>query len=149
MVVLVLGVLAWVLSERFAAIHSEARAVQLRMAAEAARINAQLLQLKCPDWTDRPCALAVLAGLRRAALQGPVVAESQRPVAWPVEPMQQRLLAIASATGLADSLAGWRLRPLGEERLEVAMVGVNECRFVLHADIKARIIRVEDSQSRC
>ncbi|MBH9579608.1 hypothetical protein [Inhella proteolytica] len=148
-VVTVLGVLAWVLRARFDAIQAEARSVQLRMAAEAARSNAQLLQLKCPDWADRPCTLAVLAGLRRAALPGPATAEVQQPAAWPVEPLQQRLYAIAFASGLADSRASWHLRPLGAEQLEVALQGVNECRFVLHADIKARIIRAEDIQSRC
>lgn len=148
-VVAVLGVLAWVLRARFDAIQAEARSVQLRMAAEAARSNARLLQLKCPDWADLACMQRVLTELRRASLQVPLAAEAQQIDNWPAEPGQQRLQALASATGLSDLRAGWRLRPLGAERLEVTLSNVNECRFVLHADIKARIIRAEDIQSRC
>lgn len=151
-VIVVLGLLAWVLRERFDAIRAEARSVQLRMAAEAARSNAQLLQLKCPDWADRGCAVRALDGLRRAKLAGPQPGEPQRPPAWPTEAAQQRLFAIASATGLTQSASAeltWRLRPLGASRLEIALIGVIDCRFMLLADVNSHTVSVEDIQPRC
>lgn len=151
-VVTVLGVLAWVLHERFAAIHSEARSVQLRMAAATVRSNAQLLQLKCPDWIELRCLQAALAGLRRADLRGSARIEAQPPPEWPAQPGLRRLWAIASASGLlqpGERPGDWRLRPLDAERLEFSLVGVTDCRFVLHAHVNTQSVSVEDSESRC
>ena len=150
-VIVILGVLAGVLRGRFEAIQSEARSVQLRMAAEAVRSNAQLLQIKCPDWADADCLQRALAGLQRPSLRPEAGdAELLAPASLPGGLAQQRLWAAVSATGLPTGQgAAWSARPLAADRLELALLGVTDCRFLLRADVSQRSIRVEDIQSVC
>lgn len=146
---MILGVLAWVLRGRFEAIQSEARSVQLRMAVEAARSNALLLQIRCADWQDLACLRRAVAQAQRLPLNGQGGAPSAQSLPAPDAP-RARLLAVAAMVGLtAQDASPWLWRWLGPAQLEFQLKGVTDCRFVLRVDIKSSSISAEDIQSLC
>lgn len=146
-----IGILAWVLIGRLAALQSEARGVQLRMGAAAAMANARLLQLKCPGEAEPACLAQALSATRRAATAGPQASEPSQP-SRNAGPMG-RLYAIASASGLTQHVGmgpnAWRWRELDAQRLELQLGGVNECRFRLRWDHGSTAAVVEDVSDRC
>lgn len=150
----VMAVLATVLLHRLAAVGQDARRVQLRMAAENARINAQLIGLRCGHGLDVACWQHVLADLQRVTLRSP-----NRPVApdpEPLPPMQADvptlLQTIALAAGLrqhAGAGQSWRLVPAGSDTLHVALEGVAQCRFSLHWQGPRAPVSVQDVEDVC
>lgn len=151
---IVICVFAAVLLHRLSAVGQDARRVQLRMAAENARINAQLIALRCDPALDLPCWRRVLADLQRVNLrapQGPITAdpEVQRLTQADVPTL---LTTIALAAGLrqhAGAGQSWRLLPSGSDTLHVALEGVPQCRFSLRWQGPRAPVSVQDVEDVC
>ncbi len=151
---IVLLVLATLLLHRVAAVGQDARRVQLRMAAENARINAQLIALRCPEALDLPCWQRVLRELQRVNLRAP-----QGPVAPDPEarlPTQADVPALLQTVALAAGLRqhggtgpSWQLLPFGSDTLHVALEGVPQCRFSLHWHGPREPVSVQDVEDLC
>jgi type II secretory pathway pseudopilin PulG len=151
---IVIAVLGTVLLHRLAEVSQEARRVQLRMAAENARINAQLIALRCSEGLDLPCWQRVLSDLKRANLrtpQGPTTADPDTHVLQTAD-VPTLLQTIALAAGLRQDAAvgrGWRLLPDGTDTLHVSLEGVSQCRFSLHWQGPKAPVRVQDVEDLC
>ncbi len=146
------AVLATALLHRLADVSTDARRVQLRMAAENVRINAALLQLRCGNALDPACWQRVLASTQRAALVQGQTGMRAEPVIRPPGPATaiERLRTVALAAGLGEhrgSGPAWVLQPQGDAALRVGLADVPDCRFLLHwveATASAEVQAVED-----
>ncbi|RVT86215.1 hypothetical protein [Inhella crocodyli] len=151
---IVLAVLATLLLHRLAGVGQEARRVQLRMAAENARINAQLIALRCPVELDLPCWQRVLQDLQRVNLrapQGPLAPdpEAQMPVHADVQALLQTVALAAGLRQHGGAGQSWQLLPDGRDTLHVALQGVAHCRFSLRWEGPNRPVSVQDAEDLC
>lgn len=151
---IVLSVLATLLLHRLAAVGQDARRVQLRMAAENARINAQLIALRCPLERDLPCWQRVLRELQRVDLrapQGPLAADPETEL-----PTQADVPALLQTVALAAGLRqhggvgqSWQLLQSGSDTLHVVLEGVSHCRFSLRWHGPKAPVSVQDVEDVC
>jgi len=150
----VVAVFAALLLHRLADIGQDARRVQLRMAAENARINAQLLALRCGPALDLPCWQRVLAELQRINLrapQGPTTADPDAHRLTQAD-VPTLLHTIALAAGLRQHPSAgrsWQLLPAGTDTLHVALEGVPQCRFSLRWQGPRAPVSVQDVEDVC
>ena len=145
LVVALVGVPAALLLNRLRDLREDSARVQLRMGAEAVRLNAQLFQGRCGSTLEPACWQALLATRRDAAR----AAEPAGLVAHSLPAGAQGLLAsVALAAGLADA-PRWQLQPLGDDRLQFTLKDVAHCRFVLAAAAPDRALQIQTVEDRC
>lgn len=151
LVLIALGIAAWLVKARFDDILRESRRVQLRMAAESMVTNGALLQLQCPDMNDVRCLAQALGRLQRARVTR---ATTQEGVSLPseLEGVEARLRAIALASGVEPNpgpSGRWVVQFESPDTLQVSLAGVIECRFLLRIHLKSGSVTVEDQLLTC
>jgi hypothetical protein len=126
-VLAVIAVLAALLLQRLNETALDARRVQLRMAAEQLRLQAQLLQLRCAD--DLACRKRLLSQRRTVPGEAPL-AEAPAPAS--LDPLLVTELQAAGLLALRDGThTDWTLQPLPGGRLQVALRTHAACALVL------------------
>lgn len=149
-VTVIIAVLATLMLQRLGETAREARRVQLRMAVEALRINAMLLQLRCQtEMLEPDCWRRALA--RRQGSVG--LAPSQATVQPPHHVGVPGLLrSVALAAGLgehADAGSGWRWSSPSPERLQLVPQDVAHCRLELRWRAQTATVEVFAVEDRC
>jgi type II secretory pathway pseudopilin PulG len=146
-VISVVAVLAGVLLGRLQDTVKDSHRVELRMGAENARLQGLLFQLRCGSALEPSCWRSLLIAHNPASEpHGRLDPQNQLPALEP-EP-QGLLLAVAWAAGVAKP-PRWVSQADGSERLQVALSGVSECRFVLTRVASTGQVLVIDVEDRC
>jgi type II secretory pathway pseudopilin PulG len=123
----IVALLLTLLLQRLGETAGDARRVQLRMAVEALRINAALLQLRCN-------------------------AEMLEPACWQRALAQRRLRSVALAAGLGEHAGtdgGWTWSSPAPDRLQLEPQGVAHCRLELRWQPQSAAIEVFAVEDRC
>jgi|GEM_PF-5506798 len=143
-VIVIVGVLLVLLLQRLAESASHARRVQLQMAAEALRLNANLFQLRCGPGLDADCWRRLLVQRRQASVRS-----SSAPASLQDEPPPTAfglLRSVALAAGLGD---GWVWQQPDAQRLQLAPQGVAHCRLELFWSPSQAAVQVRTLEDRC
>ncbi|MBH9551330.1 hypothetical protein [Inhella gelatinilytica] len=150
-VLIALGIAAWLIEARFNDVQREARRVQVRMAAEAARTNGALFQLQCPHLDDTACTQRVMSRLRRAHLTTVSPVEGDR-LPPGLAGAQARLWGLALASGVAPDQGEqgrWIADFDSADTLRVSLRGVTDCRFLLRIHLNSGSVTVEEQALTC
>lgn len=149
-VVAIVALLATLLLQRLGETASEARRVQLRMAVEALRINAALLQLRCnAEMLEPACWQRALAQRRSAGGLSASASAVQAPSHTGVPGL---LASVALAAGLGEHAGGvgaWVWTRPDPQRLQLAPQGVAHCRLELHWQAAKSSVEVFAVEDRC
>lgn len=140
----VIGLLAVLLLQRLAETASDARRVQLRMAAESLRLNVAVLQSRCGQALDVACWNRLLAGRQQASLRE---RSAPAPTASPADASPFGLLRSAAlAAGLDE---GWDWLQPDAGRLQLSPRGVAHCRLELAWTPANAAVQVRTLEDRC
>lgn len=145
LVAALIAVPATLLLQRLGELREQSAQVQLRMGAEAVRLNALLFQARCGSALEPACWRALLATRRDAAQGAAADAPARRPLP---EGVQGLLRSVALAAGLADA-PQWQLQTQGAQRLQFALKDVAHCRFVLAAELPGLALQIQTVEDRC
>ena len=143
-VMAIVGLLLVLLLQRLAESASSARRVQLQMAAEALRLNANLIQLRCGQGFDADCWRRLLAQRRQASVR-----EASGAAPFQDEPKANAfglLRSVALASGLEQ---GWDWQQPDAQRLQLAPQGVAHCRLELLWTPTQAVVQVRTLEDRC
>jgi hypothetical protein len=146
----IVALLLTLLLQRLGETAGDARRVQLRMAVEALRINAALLQLRCNAEMLEPACWQRALAQRRDSASLAAADSAVQPTHHVGVPGLLRSVALAAGLGEhAGTDGGWTWSSPAPDRLQLEPQGVAHCRLELRWQPQSAAIEVFAVEDRC